>query len=146
MQNIDNIMKMIPHRYPMLLVDRVLEFVPNESAIALKNVTINEPYFPGHFPEKPIMPGVLIVEAMAQAAAAFVGADHSSHKKNLTYLMSIESARFRKPVTPGDSMYLHVSLLKRRGNVWKIKGIAKVEDIIVAEAEFTAMTVNQEDK
>jgi len=142
-KTVEDIMQMIPHRYPMLLVDRILEVVPNESAIALKNVTINEPYFMGHFPGKAIMPGVLIVEAMAQAAAAFVGAEDSGNEvvKKLTYFMSIESARFRKPVVPGDSMHLHVSLLKRRGNVWKVKGEAKVEGITVADAEFTAMTV-----
>lgn len=140
---IEDIMQMIPHRYPMLLVDRIIEVVPNESAVALKNVTINEPYFMGHFPGKPIMPGVLIVEAMAQAAAAFVGAENAGNDltQKLTYFMSIESARFRKPVVPGDSMYLHVSLLKRRGNIWKVKGEAKVEGVTVADAEFTAMTV-----
>lgn len=141
---IEEIMNIIPHRYPMLLVDRILHVVPNESAVALKNVTINEPYFMGHFPGKPIMPGVLIIEAMAQAAAAFVGVDNvDKHIKYLTYFMSIESARFRKPVVPGDTMHLHVALIKRRGNVWKIKGEAKVEGVTVAEAEFTAMTVEQ---
>ena len=110
-------MKILPHRYPMLLVDRIIEVTPNESAIALKNVTINESQFMGHFPGKPIMPGVLIIEAMAQAAASFVGAGEENPEEKLVYFMSIESARFRKPVVPGDSMYLHVSLIKRRGNV-----------------------------
>ena len=143
MMNTESVMRIIPHRYPMLLVDRVVDVVPNKSAIALKNVTINEQFFMGHFPGRPIMPGVLIVEAMAQAAAAFVGVD-AGDTSSLTYFMSIESARFRKPVVPGDSMYLHVELIKRRGNVWKVKGEAKVDGVIVAEAEFTAITVQQE--
>lgn len=141
--SIEHIMKILPHRYPMLLVDRIIEVIPNESAIALKNVTINEAHFMGHFPGKPIMPGVLIIEAMAQAAAAFVGAGQEKEEDNLVYFMSIESARFRKPVVPGDSMYLHVSLIKRRGNVWKVKGEAKVDGIIVADSEFTAMTAEK---
>lgn len=141
--SIEHIMKMLPHRYPMLLVDRIIEVIPNERAIALKNVTINEAHFMGHFPGKPIMPGVLIIEAMAQAAAAFVGAGQEKEEDKLVYFMSIESARFRKPVVPGDSMYLHVSLVKRRGNVWKVKGEAKVDGIIVADSEFTAMTAEK---
>lgn len=141
--SIEHIMKILPHKYPMLLVDRIIEVIPNESAIALKNVTINEAHFMGHFPGKPIMPGVLIIEAMAQAAAAFVGAGQEKEEDNLVYFMSIESARFRKPVVPGDSMYLHVSLVKRRGNVWKVKGEAKVDGIIVADSEFTAMTAEK---
>jgi 3-hydroxyacyl-[acyl-carrier-protein] dehydratase len=141
--SIEHIMKILPHRYPMLLVDRIIEVTPNESAIALKNVTINESQFMGHFPGKPIMPGVLIIEAMAQAAASFVGAGEENPEEKLVYFMSIESARFRKPVVPGDSMYLHVSLIKRRGNVWKVKGEAKVDGMIVADSEFTAMTVEK---
>lgn len=143
-RSIEEIMSSIPHRYPMLLIDRVLEVKPNESAVVLKNVTMNEAYFMGHFPNKPIMPGVLIVEAMAQAAATFVESNANSENKNLVYFMSIESAKFRKPVTPGDSMYLYVDLIKRRGNVWKIKGVAKVSGLVVAESEFTAMSVKQE--
>lgn len=141
--SIESIMQILPHKYPMLLVDRIIEVIPNESAIALKNVTINESYFMGHFPGKPIMPGVLIIEAMAQAAAAFVGAEENGSSEKLTYFMSIESARFRKPVVPGDSMYLHVALIKRRGNVWKVRGEAKVDGAVVADAEFTAMTVEK---
>lgn len=141
--SIEHIMKILPHRYPMLLVDRIIEVTPNESAVALKNVTINEGHFMGHFPGKPIMPGVLIIEAMAQAAAAFVGAGQEKEEENLVYFMSIESARFRKPVVPGDTMYLHVSLVKRRGNVWRVKGEAKVNGMIVADSEFTAMTAEK---
>jgi 3-hydroxyacyl-[acyl-carrier-protein] dehydratase len=141
---IEHIMSLIPHRYPMLLVDRILEITPNQGAVALKNVTINEPYFNGHFPGKPIMPGVLIIEALAQAAAAFVAAEFAEDddRQKLIYFMSIESARFRKPVVPGDSLYLHVALIKRRGSIWKIKGEARVNSERVADAEFTAMTVD----
>lgn len=144
--DIEQIMKLIPHRYPLLLVDRILEIIPNQSAVALKNVTMNEPHFNGHFPGKPIMPGVLIVEAMAQAAAAFVAAEFTKSDaiQKLIYFMSIESARFRKPVVPGDALYLYVSLIKRRGNIWKIKGEARVGADKVADAEFTAMTVDNE--
>ena len=134
------IMDLIPHRYPMLLVDRILEYVPNESAVGLKNVTFNEPFFQGHFPGNPVMPGVLIVEAMAQTAGVLVV--HSlgqSGTGKMVYFMTIESAKFRKPVTPGDSMHIHVHCLKSRGNVWKFRGEAKVNGVLCAEAEYSAM-------
>jgi len=134
------VMEMIPHRYPILLVDRVLEITPGESAVALKNVTMNEPHFTGHFPSRPIMPGVLIVEAMAQTAAIVcVEGLGSEAEGKLVYFMTIDDARFRKPVTPGDSLHIHVEKVRSRGNVWKFKGVAKVGDTICAEATFGAM-------
>lgn len=117
------IMERLPHRYPMLLVDRILDFTVNESAIGLKNVTINEAFFQGHFPAAPVMPGVLIVEAMAQTAGILVV--HSmgmTGKSKLVYFMTIENAKFRRPVVPGDSLHIHVNALKSRGNVWKFRG------------------------
>lgn len=138
--NIEEIMAMIPHRYPLLLVDRVIDYTVGESAIGLKNVTLNEPHFQGHFPSFPIMPGVLIVEAMAQTSAVLVVktlGDEAAGK--LVFFMSIEEAKFRKPVTPGDSMYIHVEVIKSRGPIWKFKGVAKVNDDIHAEAVFSAM-------
>ena len=143
--DINAITEMIPHRYPILLVDRIIDFVPDESIVGLKNVTINEPHFMGHFPAKPIMPGVLIVEALAQTAAIFVvkTIKASGTKDKLVYFMSIESAKFRKLVIPGDSMHLHVSKDRNRGNVWRFNGEAKVDGQIVAEATFTAMIVDK---
>lgn len=148
LQNIrvEKIMDVLPHRYPLLLVDRIIEMHPGEGAIALKNVTINEDFFNGHFPGKPIMPGVLIIEAMAQASAAFVVITNElCTKQKLVYFMSIDEAHFRKPVVPGDSLYLHIQKIKSRGNVWKMKGEAKVEGVRVADAVFTAMIVDKED-
>ena len=115
---IEQIIEMIPHRYPFLMIDRVVEIIPDESAIGIKNVTINEPYFNGHFPNKPIMPGVLIIEAMAQTAAVFVidGLKEDADNRSV-YFMSIDSARFRKPVIPGDMMKLEIFKKQSRGNV-----------------------------
>ena len=134
------IMEVIPHRYPMLLVDRLQDIVPGESATGIKNVTMNEPFFQGHFPQKPVMPGVLIVEAMAQTAAALVMLSLGEEAEGkLVYFMSIEGAKFRKPVVPGDRLELHVSKEQNRRSVWKFKGIGKVAGQVVAEATYTAM-------
>ena len=138
--DIGRIMEMLPHRYPFLLIDRVIDIVPGESATGIKNVSIAEPYFQGHFPSRPMMPGVLIIEAMAQSAAVLVvhtlGADAEGR---VVYFMSIEDARFRKPVVPGDTLHLRVSKKKQRGPVWKVDCEAKVGDKVVAEAVITAM-------
>lgn len=138
--DIMRIMEMIPHRYPMLLVDRVSDIVPGESAVGLKNVTINDGFFQGHFPGKPVMPGVLIVEALAQAAAVLVvsGLGDDAEGK-LVYFMSIDGAKFRKPVVPGDQLKLHVSIERARRNIWSFQGEARVEGTLVAEASFKAM-------
>ena len=117
------IMNMIPHRYPFLLIDRVLDVLPDQSAIGLKNVTINEPFFTGHFPRQAVMPGVLIVEAMAQTAAVLVVETLGpGTAQKLVYFMSVENARFRKPVLPGDTLMIHVKKLRQRGSVWKVLG------------------------
>lgn len=138
--NVQRIMEMIPHRYPILLVDRILEITPGHSAVALKNVTMNEPHFQGHFPGFPVMPGVLIIEAMAQTAAVVVIEDMGKASEGkIVYFMTIESAKFRKPVVPGDSLHIHVEKIKARANVWKFRGEARVNGELCAEAEFGAM-------
>jgi len=142
--DIMRIMEMIPHRYPFLLVDRVEDLVSGESATGVKNVTINEPFFPGHFPTRPVMPGVLIIEAMAQTAAVLVV--HTEGKDiegKLVYFMSIDGARFRKPVGPGDTLHIKVEKERQRGNIWKFKGKAFCADTLMAEATITAMIVNE---
>jgi 3-hydroxyacyl-[acyl-carrier-protein] dehydratase len=142
--NIEQILKSIPHRYPILLVDKIIAMEENKSIIGIKNVTFNEPHFMGHFPDKPIMPGVLIIEAMAQTASVMVmNSGGRKLEDNLVYFMSIENAKFRKPVVPGDVMELHIEVLLNRGPVWKMSGIAKVEGVKVAEAEFSAMIVDK---
>jgi 3-hydroxyacyl-[acyl-carrier-protein] dehydratase len=140
---IERIMSLIPHRYPFLLVDRVIDVVKGESATGIKNVTMNEPFFQGHFPGRPVMPGVLIVEAMAQTAGVVV--IHSlevEEAAKLVYFMSIDSARFRKPVTPGDSLHIHVAKKARRGNAWKFTAQAKVDGVVVSDASYSAMIVD----
>ncbi|PJB73615.1 MAG: 3-hydroxyacyl-[acyl-carrier-protein] dehydratase FabZ [Alphaproteobacteria bacterium CG_4_9_14_3_um_filter_47_13] len=143
--DISRIMEMLPHRYPFLLVDRIINFVPNESAIGLKNVSFNEPQFQGHFPSVPVMPGVLIIEAMAQTAAIVVVESLKLKSAgSLVYFMTIDEARFRKPVIPGDSMHIHVNKVHSRKTVWKFKGEARVGDTLCAEATFSAMIVQDE--
>lgn len=145
-QTIDimRIMDMIPHRYPILLVDRVVDFVPDVSAVGLKNVTFNEPHFQGHFPRMPVMPGVLIVEAMAQTSAILVVQTLGKEAEGkLVYFMTIEDAKFRKPVTPGDTMYIHVTKERSRGGVWKFRGEARVDDQLCAEATYSAMILDK---
>jgi 3-hydroxyacyl-[acyl-carrier-protein] dehydratase len=141
---IEQILKSIPHRYPLLLVDKIIAMEENKSVIGVKNVTFNEPHFTGHFPDKPIMPGVLIIEAMAQTASVMVmNSGGRSLEDSIVYFMSIDNAKFRKPVVPGDVLELHIEVLQNRGAVWKMAGIAKVEGIKVAEAEFSAMIVDK---
>ncbi len=143
--DIMQIMDMIPHRYPILLVDRILELTTGESALSLKNVTMNEPHFMGHFPGHPVMPGVLIIEAMAQTAAlVVVDAMGAEAKGKVVYFMTIDNARFRKPVVPGDSLHIYVEKTQTRGPVWKFKGVAKVGDTVCAEAAFSAMITDKE--
>jgi 3-hydroxyacyl-[acyl-carrier-protein] dehydratase len=142
--NIEQILKSIPHRYPLLLVDKIVDMIENKSIIGIKNVTFNEPHFMGHFPDKPIMPGVLIVEAMAQTASVMVmNSGGRSLEDNIVYFMSIENAKFRKPVVPGDVLELHLEVIQSRGAVWKFNGVAKVEGKKVAEATFSAMIVDK---
>ncbi len=139
--DIRKIMELLPHRYPFILVDRIVEMVPDERVVGLKNVTINEPFFQGHFPGAPIMPGVLIIEAMAQVGAILVNASRSEEKrKELIYFMGIDKARFRKPVIPGDQLIFEIIPVKRRANVFKMSGKATVDGTLVAEAEVMAMT------
>lgn len=134
------IKRMIPHRYPMLMIEKIVDVVRDQHATGIKNVSVNEWFFQGHFPAEPVMPGVLIIEAMAQTAAVLVVATLGPEKEGrLTYFMSIENARFRKPVVPGDVIRVHVEKQRRRGNVWRFSGTAKVDDVIVADAVYTAM-------
>ena len=138
--DLHQIKRMIPHRYPMLMIEKIVDVVRDQRATGIKNVSVNEWFFQGHFPAEPVMPGVLIVEAMAQTAAVLVVATLGPEKEGrLTYFMSIENARFRKPVVPGDVIRVHVEKQRRRGNVWRFSGTARVDDVIVADAVYTAM-------
>ena len=142
--DIKRILQMIPHRYPMLMVDKVVDMQLDQSAVGIKNVTINEPFFQGHFPTDPVMPGVLVVEAMAQTACVLVVSTFGAHSEGkLVYFMSIEGARFRKPVFPGDTLHVHVHKQRTRGNVWRFSGEAKVKSQTVAEATYTAMILDE---
>lgn len=141
--DIMRIMELIPHRYPFLLVDRITEVMVGESAVGIKNVTINEPFFQGHFPRQPVMPGVLIIESMAQTAAVLVVESLGGEAAGkLVYFMTIDEARFRKPVMPGDTLKVHVNKLRSRGNVWKFSGEVRVDGTLVAEARFAAMIMD----
>lgn len=137
MIDINEILSILPHRYPFLLIDRILEFDPGKSARGLKNVTINEPFFLGHFPGHPVMPGVLIIEAMAQVGGvlAFKSAQVNNR---IVYFMGIDNARFRRPVVPGDALELALNVKKCRGNIWVFKGEAFIGEALVAEAELMA--------
>jgi len=137
--DVERIKQLLPHRPPMLLVEKLADIVPRESATGYKAVSINEPYFMGHFPERAVMPGVLIVEAMAQTAGALVVHSMSGKTGPVVYFLAIEKARFRKPVVPGDLLRMPVKKLAQRGPVWKFEGQAFVGDVLCAEAEFSAM-------
>lgn len=141
MMNSQEIQKVLPHRFPFLLIDRITDIKPRSKAVGLKNVTINEPFFQGHFPDFPIMPGVLVIEAMAQVSGIL--AFKSGAKGDSVYFMSIEKAKFRKPVVPGDQLIFKVNIVQQRNNVWKFSGQAFVDDKVVAEADFTAMVTEE---
>ncbi|MFN3984203.1 MAG: 3-hydroxyacyl-ACP dehydratase FabZ [Rhodocyclaceae bacterium] len=136
--DINEICNYLPHRYPFLLVDRILEMEDGKRVLALKNVTINEPFFPGHFPHRPVMPGVLILEALAQAAAvlSFKSSGETPDENSLVYFAGIDGARFKRPVVPGDQLLLDVSIVRNMRNIWKYKAVARVGDEIAAEAEL----------
>jgi 3-hydroxyacyl-[acyl-carrier-protein] dehydratase len=142
-RDIDYIMSLLPHRYPFLLIDRILSVVPGEQIVALKNVTINEPFFNGHFPGYPIMPGVLIVEAIAQAGGALLLSEFSDHADKLMLFASIDNARFRKPVRPGDQLRIEVAVLKRRATLVKMGGKVFVDGALVSEAEVMCQLVER---
>jgi len=141
------LMKLLPHRYPFLMIDRIIDIDGDESATGIKNVTINEPHFQGHFPDQPVMPGVLIVEAMAQTAGAIcirsLGTERNpgAEKPSLVYFLTIDNAKFRKPVVPGDQLKIHVKKIKKRGNLLKFSCEALVDGVKAAEAEISAMMV-----
>ena len=141
--DIIEIMSILPHRYPMLLIDRAIELEPKTRIVALKNVTVNEPQFTGHWPDNPIMPGVLTVEAMAQAGAALLLTEFSAEERehNMMVFRSIEEARFRKPVLPGDQLRIEVTVLNWRSTMVKLKGVATVDGTVVSDATFTAALV-----
>ena len=137
--DIGDLLRMLPHRYPFLLVDRIHSIDEDNSAIGIKNVTVNEPHFQGHFPGQPVMPGVLIIEAMAQTAGAICIKKTAGERPAVVYFMTIDNAKFRRPVVPGDQLEIHVKKLKNRGNIWKYACEAIVDGAKVAEAEITAM-------
>ena len=141
--DIARIMHAIPHRYPFLLIDRVVEVLPDRSAIGVKNVSVNENFFQGHFPNHPVMPGVLIIESMAQTAAVLVVETLGPEAAGkVVYFMSIEGAKFRRPVVPGDQVRIHVTKDRNRGNVWKFNAVARVDGVSVAEATYAAMIMD----
>jgi 3-hydroxyacyl-[acyl-carrier-protein] dehydratase len=142
--DIARIMQAIPHRYPFLMIDRVVDLVRNRSAVGIKNVSVNDNFFQGHFPGHPVMPGVLVIESMAQTAAVLVvetlGPDAAGR---VVYFMSIEGAKFRRPVVPGDQLRIHVNKERNRGNVWKFNAVARVDGVSVAEATYAAMIMEK---
>jgi beta-hydroxyacyl-ACP dehydratase FabZ len=145
MLSIQEVMNLLPHRYPFLLIDRILEFEPGKRVVGLKNVTINEPFFQGHFPGHPIMPGVLLLEAMAQTGGvlALKSIPEEEVSKKVLYFMSIDKAKFRKPVTPGDQVRFELTMIRERGAVKSFKAVATVDGAVVAESEMMAMIVDK---
>ncbi len=142
--DIGRIMEAIPHRFPFLMIDRVVDVVPDRSAVGVKNVSANEPFFQGHFPKHPVMPGVLIIESMAQTAAVLVVETLGSEAAGkVVYFMSVEGAKFRRPVIPGDQLRIHVTKLRNRGSVWKFQAVARVDKVEVAEAVYAAMIMDR---
>ena len=145
MMDILEIQQLLPHRYPFLLVDRVVELIPAQKLVAFKNVTMNEPFFDGHFPGHPVMPGVLILEALAQASAILAyKTEQMDPTRMVSYLMGVDGARFRKPVVPGDRLQLTIEVIRHKRSVWKTKGTATVDGGVVAEGEFLATIVDKD--
>ena len=141
--DIERIMEMIPHRYPFLMIDRVQDIISGKSAVGIKSVSANEPHFQGHFPSRKVMPGVLIIEAMAQTAAVLVVETLGGEAEGkLVYFLAVDNARFRKPVFPGDSLRIHITTRQNRGKVWKFDCQAKVDGVLTSEATITAMIVD----
>ena len=141
--NCQEIQAILPHRYPFLLVDRIVEFEAGRRIIGIKNVTVNEPFFPGHFPEQPVMPGVLQLEAMAQVGAVLALKGAVGSGKQIVYLAGVDKAKFRKPVFPGDQLRIEVEVLKHKSAFWKMQGKSYVDSIIVCEGEMTAMVTDE---
>jgi 3-hydroxyacyl-[acyl-carrier-protein] dehydratase len=140
------VMQLLPHRYPFLMVDRIVEMDRDESAVGIKNVSMNEPFFQGHFPNFPIMPGVLIIEGLAQTAGALCVSNFATtYKPQLVYFMGIDRAKFRRPVLPGDQLHYHVRKVRSRGRAWRFHGEAKVNGQVVAEAEVSAMIIDADE-
>jgi UDP-3-O-[3-hydroxymyristoyl] N-acetylglucosamine deacetylase/3-hydroxyacyl-[acyl-carrier-protein] dehydratase len=140
---IEEIMKALPHRYPFLLVDRILEIEPKKRIVGLKNVTINEPFFQGHFPGHPIMPGVLIIEAMAQVGGMLLMGELEDHASKVVYFMSLDNVKFRRPVLPGDQLRCELEMVQFRGKTCRMKGVALVDGNVVCEAEMMARVVDR---
>ena len=143
--DIHGILKLLPHRYPFLMVDKIIEIDGDRSAIGIKNVTSNEPHFQGHFPDNPVMPGVLIIEGMAQTAGAICTLAKGGDTPSIVYFMTIDNAKFRRPVLPGDRLEYHVTQTKRRANIWKFDCVAQVDGVKVAEAVVSAMLASAEE-
>lgn len=144
MLDINKIMGLLPHRYPFLMLDKIVEMEPQKRIVGIKNVTINEPFFQGHFPGHPIMPGVLLIEGMAQAGGVLALLSDPEPEKKVLYFMSIDKAKFRKPVLPGDQVRFELDVIKQRGNIKSFKALALVDGVVVAESEMMAMIVDKD--
>jgi 3-hydroxyacyl-[acyl-carrier-protein] dehydratase len=142
--DIKEILRLLPHRYPFVMIDRIIDIQGEDHAIGIKNVTYNEPQFLGHFPDNPVMPGVLLIEGMAQTAGALCVASHTANSRpSVVYLMTVDKAKFRRPVTPGDQVRYHMTRIARRRNMWWYRGEAMVEGVLACEATVSAMLVNE---